>query len=238
MSFRFKQRIKIAPGVYVNIGKKGISTSVGIKGATINLGQNGVKGTVGLPGTGMSYSKKLSSNGSGVQKPSNHAVYQPENENESFNAFVENTKNEAFLMFCSYLKDNGVDLDNVDTTVDTSELVHDKVKDKELEKLMNTLSSTIEEIKYSGASGQREKNRMSKDLFSIKNWLDDNFPNWKHERDLIKKEGEKIFQEELIEKQLLHERNEKERIKKERKIQMFNLVFILLIVIFIYNIWK
>ncbi|MDE1487658.1 DUF4236 domain-containing protein [Xenorhabdus bovienii] len=60
MALKFRKRIKIAPGVYINVSKSGISTSIGGKGATINIGKNGTKATVGIPGTGLSYSTKLS----------------------------------------------------------------------------------------------------------------------------------------------------------------------------------
>lgn len=62
MGFRFKKVIKIMPGVKLNISKSGISTSLGGRGATVNLGRNGVRGTVGIPGSGLSYSKQLTSN--------------------------------------------------------------------------------------------------------------------------------------------------------------------------------
>jgi len=61
MGFRFSKRIKILPGVSINLSKSGVSASVGPRGAKINIGKRGVRANVGLPGTGMSYSTKLSS---------------------------------------------------------------------------------------------------------------------------------------------------------------------------------
>ena len=55
MGFRFRRTLKIAPGIRLNLGKKGISTSIGPRGAKITLGKDGVRTTVGLPGSGMSY---------------------------------------------------------------------------------------------------------------------------------------------------------------------------------------
>ena len=55
MGFRFRRTLKIAPGIRLNFGKKGISTSIGPRGAKITLGKDGVRTTVGLPGSGMSY---------------------------------------------------------------------------------------------------------------------------------------------------------------------------------------
>lgn len=57
MGFRFRKSIKLAPGVRLNITKKGISSvSIGKRGATVNVGKKGSRGTVGIPGSGLSYS--------------------------------------------------------------------------------------------------------------------------------------------------------------------------------------
>lgn len=56
MAFRFQKRIKILPGVRVNLSKSGVSTSIGRPGATVNLRKGKMKTTVGLPGSGLSYS--------------------------------------------------------------------------------------------------------------------------------------------------------------------------------------
>lgn len=55
MAFRFQRRIKIAPGVTINLSKGGVSTSVGVKGARVTLGRGKTRTTVGAPGTGLSY---------------------------------------------------------------------------------------------------------------------------------------------------------------------------------------
>lgn len=56
MGFRFKRVIKIMPGVKVNVGKKGMSLSLGRPGASVNINRNGTRRTLGLPGTGLSHS--------------------------------------------------------------------------------------------------------------------------------------------------------------------------------------
>ena len=71
MGFKFRKRIKIAPGLSINISKSGVSTSIGGKGSTINIGKKGVTATNSLPGTGISHSQKLfstSSSSSGGSK--------------------------------------------------------------------------------------------------------------------------------------------------------------------------
>ncbi|MCD8512479.1 MAG: DUF4236 domain-containing protein [Nitrincola sp.] len=60
MAYRFRQTLRIAPGIRLNIGKRGVSLSTGVRGASVTLGNNGVWGNVGLPGTGMSYRTRLS----------------------------------------------------------------------------------------------------------------------------------------------------------------------------------
>ena len=55
MSLRFRQTFTLFPGVRLNIGKRGISASIGVPGATVNVGQKGIRATVGLPGSGLSY---------------------------------------------------------------------------------------------------------------------------------------------------------------------------------------
>jgi len=57
MSFRFFRRIKIAPGVSVNLSKSGASLSFGPRGAKVTVGPKGVRKTVGIPGTGLHYTE-------------------------------------------------------------------------------------------------------------------------------------------------------------------------------------
>ncbi|MGD8113133.1 DUF4236 domain-containing protein [Vibrio sp. TRT 17S01] len=78
MGFKFRKRIKIAPGLHVNLSKSGVSTSIGKPGATVNIGKKGVKATVGIPGSGLSYSQSLS-------------------ESNSFNENNSQTENGGFL---------------------------------------------------------------------------------------------------------------------------------------------
>lgn len=53
--FRFRRRIKILPGLWLNASKSGLSTSIGGKGVTVNLRKGKVKTTYSIPGTGLSY---------------------------------------------------------------------------------------------------------------------------------------------------------------------------------------
>ena len=62
MGIRFRKRVKIAPGVNMNITKSGSSVTVGGKGGSINIGKNGVYGNAGIPGTGIYNRQKISDN--------------------------------------------------------------------------------------------------------------------------------------------------------------------------------
>lgn len=55
MGLRFTKRIKIAPGVTLNLSKSGISTSVGPRGAKVTVGHGQTRYTAGIPGTGLSH---------------------------------------------------------------------------------------------------------------------------------------------------------------------------------------
>ena len=55
MGFRFFRRIRVLPGVTLNLSRRGVSTSVGVRGAHVTVGHGRVRETAGLPGTGMFY---------------------------------------------------------------------------------------------------------------------------------------------------------------------------------------
>jgi hypothetical protein len=58
MGFRFRKRMRLAKGLYWNIGKKGSSLSIGGHGATMNISKKGVRDTFSIPKTGISYQTK------------------------------------------------------------------------------------------------------------------------------------------------------------------------------------
>lgn len=57
MGIRFSKRFKVAPGLHINASlKRGLSMSIGPKGATHNVGADGQRRTtVGIAGTGISH---------------------------------------------------------------------------------------------------------------------------------------------------------------------------------------
>lgn len=59
MPFRYRRRIRVGKGLYVNLGKKGItSVTVGRRGASMNVNRKGTRESIGVPGTGLSYQTK------------------------------------------------------------------------------------------------------------------------------------------------------------------------------------
>lgn len=54
MSVRFQKRVKLFPGITLNVSKTGVSVTVGAPGASLNLNKNNVIANLGLPGTGLS----------------------------------------------------------------------------------------------------------------------------------------------------------------------------------------
>ena len=67
MSWLFRRRIKIIPGVRLNLSKSGVTASVGVRGASVTLGGNrGDYLNVGVPGTGI-YSRTKINGGDSVK---------------------------------------------------------------------------------------------------------------------------------------------------------------------------
>lgn len=59
MALRFRRTIRIAPGVRINVGKRGASLSMGRRGGSMTIGGRGTYTNVGIPGTGLSYRTRV-----------------------------------------------------------------------------------------------------------------------------------------------------------------------------------
>ncbi|MEJ5301139.1 MAG: DUF4236 domain-containing protein [Thermodesulforhabdaceae bacterium] len=68
------RRIKIAPGVTLNLSKLGGSLSFGPRGAKFTIGPKGKRVTVGIPGTGLFYTTTLPSGMSGGGKSASYST--------------------------------------------------------------------------------------------------------------------------------------------------------------------
>lgn len=62
MGLYFRKRIKILPGVHMNVSKSGTSWSIGTRGAKVNFGKRGTYVTTGIPGTGIYSRTKVCDN--------------------------------------------------------------------------------------------------------------------------------------------------------------------------------
>lgn len=72
MGWRFSKRVKLLPGLSLNLSKSGVSTSIGARGAHVTIGHGKVRQTVGIPGTGISYTDVQS-----MQASSSHTELAP-----------------------------------------------------------------------------------------------------------------------------------------------------------------
>lgn len=56
--WRFQRRKKLAPGLTLNVGKRGLGLSAGPRGAKVSAGRSGLGLTLTLLGTGLSYVRR------------------------------------------------------------------------------------------------------------------------------------------------------------------------------------
>lgn len=71
MAWSYRKRIKIAPGVSINLSKSGVSTSVGPTGARVTFGPKGTFLHTSIPGTGIYSRKKIGSGFGATSQTSN-----------------------------------------------------------------------------------------------------------------------------------------------------------------------
>ena len=65
MGLRYRKKVKVAPGVYLNMSKTGTSTTIKLgNGMSLNMGNNGTYLNSGIPGTGIYSREKIIGGGS------------------------------------------------------------------------------------------------------------------------------------------------------------------------------
>ena len=69
MAWSFRRRVKIAPGVHINLSKSGVGASFGPRGAKVSVGPKGTYLHTGIPGTGI-YNRQKIGPGLGKETPS------------------------------------------------------------------------------------------------------------------------------------------------------------------------
>jgi len=60
MAWRLYRRVRIIPGLRVNLSRSGPSLSIGHRGAWYTVGPRGRRVTLGLPGSGLYWTEKVS----------------------------------------------------------------------------------------------------------------------------------------------------------------------------------
>lgn len=53
MAWRYRKRLKIIPGVHLNLSKSGVSATIGVRGMSVTYGNKGTYANIGIPGTGI-----------------------------------------------------------------------------------------------------------------------------------------------------------------------------------------
>ncbi|WDZ97329.1 DUF4236 domain-containing protein [Herbaspirillum sp. WKF16] len=171
MGWGFRKSFKIAPGVRINVSKRGVSTSVGVKGFTVN---SRGRVTTSIPGTGISHTTTL-----GVGKKSRARTTQSigdteiaqtkrEVENETFATNLWQRRRAAIS---SYFLSHGilVGMDDVDSAL--SMQPHDAV----FAGLTPQFSETTEAMQLLqdiGSLSLAAKEKAMKALYVIENTLD------------------------------------------------------------------
>src|SRR5690625_2646446 len=69
MAFRCRRRIRLAPGITLNLSKSTASLSLGPRGAKYTISPRGNRFTAGLPGTGLFYTLHDAGDGRRSRKP-------------------------------------------------------------------------------------------------------------------------------------------------------------------------
>lgn len=128
MAWNYRRRIKVIPGVYMNLSKSGISTSIGVRGANATFGKSGTYINTSIPGTGLyNRQKLLNDNNSNEYNPQ---VIQPQFFEENiFSADIQEITSqnmqgvkEAILAAHEQRKDLKNDLLKVRATLGSSKL--------------------------------------------------------------------------------------------------------------------
>jgi hypothetical protein len=85
MAWKYRKRVRIVPGFYLNFSKSGMSATVGMKGCSVNMGQNGTYLNTGIPDTGIYDRVRLDNQPSEKQVPKNDDTpnFQPSIVNEA-----------------------------------------------------------------------------------------------------------------------------------------------------------
>jgi hypothetical protein len=76
MAWRFRRSIRIAPGIRMNVGTRGVSWSLGPRGASINVSRRGTYVNASIPGTGLYSRERIGTVLQAARKPSQSLIAQ------------------------------------------------------------------------------------------------------------------------------------------------------------------
>lgn len=88
MTWSYRKRIKVIPGVHLNISKRGISTNIGVRGANITISGSGAHLNIGIPGTGIRSRIKLSEGQPSLDKQGDPDLLKPLDKGNIFSAEI------------------------------------------------------------------------------------------------------------------------------------------------------
>ncbi len=72
MALKFRKRMRLFPGFYLNLSKSGMSATVGLRGFNVNVGKNGTYLNTGIPGTGLYDRQRIGGGASASSTPALH----------------------------------------------------------------------------------------------------------------------------------------------------------------------
>ena len=101
MGFRFRKSFKVAPGVRMNVSKRGVGTTIGGKGLRVNTSSRGVSVGSSIPGTGISYNQRLNSHKKRPQRTNYERIQQQQANQQAKLEKVEQAKREVEKYDCS-----------------------------------------------------------------------------------------------------------------------------------------
>jgi len=129
MAWSFRRRIKIIPGVHLNFSKNGITTSVGVKGASMTFGKSGTYLNTSVPILGIYNRKKLSGSDTNPTPQINNPQQLTENSDNIFSTDIQEITSqnmqgvkEAIVLAHQQRKELKADLLKIQATLGTSKL--------------------------------------------------------------------------------------------------------------------
>lgn len=129
MAWSFRRRIKIIPGVHLNFSKSGITTSVGVKGASMTFGKSGTYVNTSAPVLGIYNRQKLSGSDTNPTPEIYNPQQLPELSDNIFSADIQEITSqnmqgvkEAIVLAHQQRKELKTDLLKIQATLGTSKL--------------------------------------------------------------------------------------------------------------------